>query len=148
MASQPTGFNGLIRNIAGLFNSGFPGNITNTSDILLAELHAIFQGLRMISDMGISDFVCYFDSLHYVSLINGPSMKFHVYATLIQDIKDLVITSKASVFHTLCEGNYCADFLEMLGAASDSVLTIHVSPPDGMIQLIKVGAWETLFSRG
>lgn len=102
---QRTEFGGLLRNSARLFISGFSRNIANAPDILLAELHAIFQGLRFVSDMGISDFVCYSDSLHSVSLINDPFMKFHVYVTLIQDIKDLIITSKASVFHTLHEGN-------------------------------------------
>ncbi|XP_024640517.1 uncharacterized protein [Medicago truncatula] len=144
---QRSEFGGLLRKNAGLFVYGLSGNIANAFDILLAELHAIFQGLRMVSDMGISDFVCYSDSLHYVSLINDPSMRFHVYVTLIQNIKDLIITSKASVFHTLREGNYCANFLAKLGAASDSVLTIHASPPDGMIQLIKDDTLETLFPR-
>lgn len=60
--------------------SGFSGHIADCSDILIAELQAIYQGLRMVRALGISDFVCYSDSLHSVSLINGPPLNFHTYA--------------------------------------------------------------------
>jgi hypothetical protein len=102
----------------------------------------------MVRALGITDFVCYSDSLHSVSLINGSPLKFHIYATLIQDIKDLLNLSNTSVLHTLREGNYCADFLAKLGAASDSVLTTYVSPPEGLLPLIRNDAWGTYFPRG
>jgi len=56
-------------------------------------------------------------------------MKFHVIATLIQDIKDLIIHNNTYILHTLREGNNCADFLAKMGDASDSVMTNHTSPP-------------------
>lgn len=145
---QRSGFGGLLRNHVGGFISGFSGYIANSDDILLAELSAIFNGLHMVRALGITDFVCYSDSLHSVSLINGSPLKFHIYATLIQDIKDLLNLSNTSVLHTLREGNYCADFLAKLGAASDSVLTTYVSPPEGLLLLIKNDAWGTYFPRG
>ncbi|XP_039688689.1 uncharacterized protein [Medicago truncatula] len=115
-----TGFGGLLRNNDGFFISGFSGFVANSSDILFVELFAIFNGLRMVRTLRITGFVCYSDSLHFVSLINGPPMKCHVYATLIQDIKDLIIHSNTSILHTLREGNNCADFLAKMGVASDS----------------------------
>jgi len=145
---QRCGFGGLLRNNAGFFISGFSGYIAISTDILLAELFAIFHGLQMVSALGIFDFVCYSDSLLSVSLINGPPLKFHAYATLIQDIKDLLILTNTRVLHTLHEGNYCADFLAKLGAASDSVLTNHVSPPEGLLPLIRDDARRTYFPRG
>nr|ACJ85287.1 unknown [Medicago truncatula] len=66
------------------------------------------MGLQLAQTLNIVDVVCYSDSLHYVNLINGPSVVYHAYATLIQDIKDLIRLSK---LHTLREGNRCADFL-------------------------------------
>ena len=36
------------------------------------------------------ELVCYSDSLYGINLIKGLSMKYHVYAILIQDIKDLI----------------------------------------------------------
>jgi len=75
-------------------------------------------------------------------------MKFHVYATLIQDIKDLIIHNNTSILHTLREGDNCADFLTKMGAASGSVMTNHASPPEELLPLIMDDAWETYFSRG
>jgi len=102
----------------------------------------------MVRALGITDYMCYSDSLQSVSLINGPPLKFHVYATLIQDIKDLLILSNTPVLHTLREGNYCADFLAKLGAVLDSVLTNYVSPSEGLLPLIRNDAWGTYFPTG
>jgi ribonuclease HI len=74
---QCTSFGGLLRNNADLFISGFSGHIADCSNILLAELQAIYQGFSMVRALGISNFVCYSDSLHSVSLINGPPQNFH-----------------------------------------------------------------------
>jgi len=90
----------------------------------------------MVRTLEVTDFMCYSDSLHSVSLINGPSMKFHVYATLIQDIKDLIIQSNTSILHTLRDGNNCADFLAKKRTASDSVMTNHASPPKNCYRLL------------
>lgn len=124
--------------------SGFSGHIADCSDILIAELQAIYQGLPL----GISDFVCYSDSLHSVSLINGPPLNFHTYATLIHDIKDLIILIGSSIFYTLREENHCADFLAKMGAATDVVLTFHTSAPEEMLPLIREDACGTFFPRG
>jgi len=81
------GFGGVIRNNDGFFLSGFSGAILDSSDILLAELLAIYHGLTLAKNLGITEFICYLDSLHYINLINGPIVKYHVYVVLIQDIK-------------------------------------------------------------
>ena len=145
---QRCGFGVLLRNNASFFVSGFSGYIAISTDILLAELYAIFHGLQMVSALGISDFVCYSDSLLSIILINGPPLKFHLYATLIQDIKDLLILTNTHVLHTLREGNYCDDILAKLGAASDSGLTNYVSPSEGLLPLIRYDARGTYFLRG
>lgn len=87
-----------------------------SNDILLAELTTIYHALIMVRDMGIEEFVCYSDPLHIINLINNILMDFHVYAALIQDIKDLINHNNVSIHHTLCEGNQCADFLAKLEA--------------------------------
>lgn len=47
------------------------------------------------------------------------------------------------------EGNQCVDFLVKLGASSDFALTIHLSAPDGMsnllLQIFLVSAFLFLF---
>ncbi|MCI78157.1 N-hydroxycinnamoyl/benzoyltransferase, partial [Trifolium medium] len=48
---------------------------------------------------------------------------------------------------TLREGNNCADFLAKLGASSDSDLTIHASPPEGFLDILRSDATGTFFLR-
>jgi len=56
----------------------------------LAELTAIHYGLRLAIDMGLDDLVCYSDSLLSTNLINVDTPSYHIYAILLQDIKDLL----------------------------------------------------------
>jgi len=41
-------------------------------------LYAIYQGLLLAKNMGISDLVCYSDSLYCMNIFNGSLMRFHV----------------------------------------------------------------------
>jgi len=88
--------------------SGFSGYIYHTSDILYDELFAIYQGLLLAKEKGIVDLVCYYDSLLCINIIIGPFMRFHAYAVLIQDIKELMEQINATINHILREGNQCA----------------------------------------
>ncbi|MCI13385.1 S-like ribonuclease, partial [Trifolium medium] len=63
------GFRGLTRNNSGYYLSGYYGIIHGSSDIKLAELYAIYQGLILAKDMTIGELVCYSDSLHCINLI-------------------------------------------------------------------------------
>jgi hypothetical protein len=97
--------------------------------------------------MGISDLVCYSDSLLSINLIVGNPSRFHVHAVLIQDIKVLLSQANYRIFHTLREGNHCADFLAKRGALSDVGLSLHHSPPDDLLPLLKIDASGTWFLR-
>jgi hypothetical protein len=74
-------------------------------------------------------------------------MNYHVYAVLIQDIKKLLSQSNTTICHTLREGNNCADFLAKFGASSDSDLTIHASPPEGLSDILRSDVAGTFFLR-
>jgi hypothetical protein len=87
--------------------------------------------------MDIDELVCYSDSLHCISLIKDPTMNYHVYDVLIEDIKELFSQSNTTLCHTLREGNNCADFLTKLGASSDSDPTIHASLPEGLSDILR-----------
>ncbi|GAU40444.1 hypothetical protein TSUD_397630 [Trifolium subterraneum] len=141
------GYGGIIRNDSGFYLSGFSGFIRESSDILLAELYAIYQGLTLAKDLAIDELVCYSDSLLCINLIKGPIVKYHVYAVLIQDINELICQSNVTLCHTFREGNQCADFLTKLGASSDADLIIHASPPNGIFDLLKSDSSGTFFLR-
>jgi len=74
-------------------------------------------------------------------------MRYHVYAVLIQDVKDLIEQSNVIVCHTLREGNHCAYYFVKLGANSDSELIFQASPLDDLLHLVRMDAVETLYSR-
>lgn len=74
-------------------------------------------------------------------------MRYHVYAVLIQDVKDLIGQSNVIVCHTLREENHCADFFAKLRPNSDTELLYHGSPPDDLLHLLRMDAVGTLYSR-
>ena len=141
------GYGGLIRNNAGLFLKGFFGFIQASMCILLAELTSIHKGFHLAVDMGIKDLVCFSDSQPSINLITRVVSKFHVYAVLIQDIKDLLASRNFTIFHTFREGNHCADFLAKLRASSNVGFLEHQSPPHDLISLLRDDAMGTAFLR-
>jgi len=141
------GYGGLIRNNAGLFLSGFSGFLQDSTCILLAELTAIHKGLRLAVDMGLEDLVCLSDSQLSVNLITEEVSKFHAYAVLIQDIKDILACHNFTIQHTLREGNQCADFMAKLGDSSNVDFLEHLSPPHDLLDMIRIDAIGTFFLR-
>jgi hypothetical protein len=84
-----TGFGGVIRNFTGSYVTGFSGFINSPNDIMFAELTALHRGLTMATSMDFAVLVC---------------SHFHVYAVLIQDIKDLLNSRGYTLHHTLRKG--------------------------------------------
>lgn len=93
-------FSGIIRNYARFYPSGFSGYINDSSDVMYVERFAIYQGLVLAKSLNITDLVCYTDSLHCINLLKGPTMRYHVYVVLIQDVKDLIRQDNVVVCHT------------------------------------------------
>jgi ribonuclease HI len=114
---------------------------------LLAELYAIYKGLLLAKDMNIDELVCYSDSLHCVYFINGPQVIYHIHAVLIQNIKELLSQTNVSLYHTLREGNQCADFFAKLGVSSDADFLTHNFPPEGVCDLLKNNTMKKFFLR-
>jgi ribonuclease HI len=141
------GYGGVLRNNAGFYLSGFSGHIQHSSEILHAELFAIYKGMMLAKKMDISELVCYSDSLHGINLIKGPNMMFDVYDVLIQDIKDLIQQSNVTICHTLREENQCVELMAKLGVSSDIELLLCDSPPTYLLSLLKIDVADTLFSR-
>ena len=114
---------------------------------MLAELTAIYQGLKLVMGLNTNEIMCYSDSLLAVNLIANDTPRYHIYAVLIQNIKDLLNDRNISLHHTLREGNQCADFFAKVGANSDAELVIHHSPPADLLPLLRADALGTYFVR-
>lgn len=117
------------------------------ANILLAELTAIHQGLKLVMDLNVNEIMCYSDSLLAVNLIANDTPRYHIYAALIQNIKDLLNDRNISLHHTLREGNQCADFFAKFGANSDAALVVHQSPPADLLPLLRADALGIYFVR-
>jgi hypothetical protein len=76
-----SGFGGLLRNEDGSWIRGFVGNI-DFSNILHAELLAIYHGLCMAWEFDILELWCYYDSKTAMKLISEPVNYWHHYAYL------------------------------------------------------------------
>ncbi|MCI24164.1 replication protein A1-like protein, partial [Trifolium medium] len=111
--------------------------IQGSSDILLAELYAIYKDLLLAKDMSIDELVCYSDSLDCVNLIKDLHVKYHIHVVLIQDIKELLSQTNVSFYHTLREENQCADFFAKLGVSSVADFLTDASPPEGVHDLLR-----------
>lgn len=56
---------------------------------------------------------------------------------IIQNVKDLLRRDwQVQLLHTLREGNPCADFLVMLGASDQSIMTTFDMPRIGLLQML------------
>jgi hypothetical protein len=94
---------------------------------LLVELYDIYNGLLLVKDTSIDELVCYFDSSHYINIIKGPQVKYHIHVVLIQDIKELFSQTIVSLHHILKSGNQCVDLFAKLGVSSSVDFLTHAS---------------------
>lgn len=144
----PTGFGGLVRNPDGSWLFGFSGHV-GISDVLKAELLGIYNGLKLAWDRGYRHLTCYTDSLIAKNLIVEHSDTYHIYATIIQDIRDLLdLPWRTELLHILREGNQCADHLAKMGAGDDANLRIFESPPLEMNLCLAADTAGVSFPRG
>ncbi|XP_057422473.1 uncharacterized protein LOC130716276 [Lotus japonicus] len=134
------GFGGCFRSGFGQWHGGFY-EFFNDPTILHLELLAIFHELTLAWDRGVRAVECQSDSLDAVKLeSSGPPLR-HAFASLIWDIKDLLNRPwQVALYHTLREGNACADFLAKHGAEQDLPLVVIEHPLVGMNFLVLADA--------
>jgi len=135
-----------LLNNSNLFLAGFSGFLPKSNDIMPAKLSAVYHGLVMAKDLGYTKLACYSDSLICINLLNGPVERYHVYAILIHNIKQLLLQSNITVSN-LSETNQCVDFMAKLGVSSDDGLVLHDSSLVGLFDLLRSDATDTFYLR-
>ncbi|GAU35482.1 hypothetical protein TSUD_384370 [Trifolium subterraneum] len=124
-----SGFGGLIRNADGAWVHGFFGNL-GVTNILHAELMAIYKGLLLAWDLNVKDLWCYSDSKMAIKLITKPVDELHHYAAILNNIKELLNRDwRVLILHTFREGNAYADYLAKHGANNTYVFVSIAIPP-------------------
>lgn len=141
------GFGGLVRNRVGSFLVGFHGSAGHTS-VLHAEILGMLHGLQLCWDAGYRELVCYSDSTHAVELVMQGVATHHPLANEISVIKNVLDRDwNCKVFHTLREGNQCADFLAKKGVDSVDNLSVFYQSPQELNLLLLADASGVSFTR-
>ncbi|PNX62930.1 ribonuclease H, partial [Trifolium pratense] len=84
-----SGYGGIIGNADGTWVHGFVGNF-GVTNILHAELMAIYKGLHLAWELNITDSWCYSNSVMTLKLITETVDEWHHYAAIINNIKDIL----------------------------------------------------------
>lgn len=145
--SGRAGAGGLIRRGDGSWVIGF-SCFLGIANSTYAELMAVYHGLNLAMNNGCTYICCYSDSKTAIDLISKPIDKFHSYASVITDIKALMILDwEVNLSHTLREGNASADFLAKLGSTNDNKMKIWNSPPEDLKSLLLSDSTRMLHPR-
>jgi len=88
---------------------------------------------------------------HYLycgNILKEPTLRYHKYATLILDIKDVIILNWfIFIGHTLHVCYRCDGFLAKFGASSTLEILIHISSPSNLPYLLFGDSTRTWFRR-
>jgi len=142
-----SGFGGVLRHSDGSWLYGFAGHI-GISSILHAELLALYYGLRVAWEKDYRYIICYSDYNLAIQLIAIGVSNWHLYATLIRNIQELLARAwTVQVCHTWREANVVADFLAKMGARSNVDWQDVISPPDELQPLLQADASRVLYAR-
>ncbi|KAJ1408150.1 Ribonuclease H domain [Sesbania bispinosa] len=142
-----TGFGGILRNANGSWIKGFYGHLHN-SDILCAELHAVWKGLELCWRLNFRNVLCLSDFLLAVELIRKGVDRFHHYAAIICEVRALLDRGwNVEVVHTLREGNQAADFLAKKGTLELSSFILLHDPPVELRDTLLADSLGTSFVR-
>lgn len=141
------GAGGVVRNAAGVWQFGFTAFV-GISEILQAELLAIFFGLRLCWQRGIRRVIVFSDSRHALNVVMQGCGSFHAHAAVFELIRELMDKDWQVRFeHILREGNAVADVLAKDGASGNSRFRFLASPPPAAIPLLAEDYRGTLFLR-
>jgi hypothetical protein len=92
--------------------------------------------------------LCYSESKIVIKLLSDYVNEWYYYAAIICNIKELISIDRTNkLFHTLREGNTCANYFAKIGAHNHDAYSPLVVPQDGMSHPLLADASETLFSR-
>lgn len=84
-----SGFGDVLRTSNGTWLCGF-SSFFGISNNLHVELLGIMHGLKLTWERGHRNVICYSNSLHAINLIQAPLNVWHVYATIIRNVTNLL----------------------------------------------------------
>ncbi|KAL3823999.1 hypothetical protein ACJIZ3_020028 [Penstemon smallii] len=126
---------GLIRDHRGEWMIGFTAKL-ETSDITLAELHAVREGLKLALEEGLTKVIIETDSEQAVDLIKNPNKVNPRNISLrskIEECRSLMMKhSDWELFHICREKNRCADAMAKMAKNQMEQLIIWEQTPTNL----------------
>lgn len=127
---------GIIRNHRGEWVAGFSMNI-GPSSIQDSEIWGLRQGLFLALQTGIKNLIVESDSLEAIQALNQDISPTTPAPALVLDCKGLLLKFEATrLRHSPRETNHAADFLAKIGHDLPQGVSIHESPPTGVLSII------------
>ncbi|XP_058189471.1 uncharacterized protein LOC131307071 [Rhododendron vialii] len=127
-STNTAGFRGVIRDSSGNWILGYYGKATCTSS-LEVEIWAIYRGLTIILEKGMSNVTIEFDSSVAVGFYNeGPPVD-HPHRHVVEEARRIAAWTNSSVVHIYRQANQTADCLARLGSQQNQNLVVSSSIP-------------------
>ncbi|KAF7844395.1 reverse transcriptase [Senna tora] len=142
------GGGGLILDSNGNWVNGF-SKFMGEGNNLIAELWAIFEGLKLANHLHCSHLIVESDSLAVVNLINSNNCgNLHQLSSLVLICRaTLSAFSEVKVVHVHREGNACADILAKRAVVAQSPLMYFVNLPSCVSSAFEADLVGIRFSR-
>ena len=127
------GVGGLIQDSLGRWVQGYYIGLGITTSVN-AELRGLLEGLKLASQLNITQLIIELDALVVISLVQSQNCTNSLLKPLLLECrKTLKKIPLKQIKHVFREVNGCADFLANLGAQNQCSLTVSCSPPVGVI---------------
>ena len=126
----------VLRNHEGQYISGKTARFQGSSSVLEAEVVAIYESLKWVEDLCVTEVAIESDSLLGVTAVNKDFLNYMELGTLVQQCKDLLRNrGDISVKFIRKQANKVAHELAKISCVSNSYVVIS-SPPSYLLETI------------
>lgn len=126
---------GLIRDSNGNWVQGFSKSI-GTSSVLMAELWALRDGIRMAKNLNIQSLLINMDCSEVVNLITSHSSINRLTQPLVDECRDILQAFHQARLHHCYRESKAADSLAKIGSLQQEAFVYYVSPPLSILDVL------------
>ena len=136
-SSGRAGGGGLLRDSNGAWVQGF-SRLIGSSNVLLAELWALRDGLTMASNLNIEKLIIHMDASEVINLLSKPFSTNQLTQPIVTDCRSILqVFQEYRVQHCYRETNRAADLLANMGRCQDVQFISFVNPPFAVLEALE-----------
>lgn len=138
---------GVVRNENGEWKWGYHHHI-GTTQVLYAEISAIWEGLRIAIQGKYAHILIESDSMEVIQLLQKDPSDFHPYYNLILHCRQMIQSLTSCILgHVYREANQAANALVQFGKNSTKGLHILYTAPVALCNILWADAHHVLYNR-